>query len=417
MIAKTSSTEGTASRAETPLADSGWSVLELLTLLAGRRRFVVLFTAAGAVLAICISLLLPDRYTAYASILPPQQQMSGAALLAQMGGGGGGGLAALAGMGLGIHRQVDVYVAMFGSRTVEDAMIHRFDLMKSYKTKKMSIARKVFESRSTAVAGLKDDIIRVSVEGPTPEKAAEMTNAYVDEFQKLASGVAVTEAAQRRLFFERQTEEAKDKLADAEQDLKKTELTTGMIQPENQSRAMMETAATLHGQISAKEVQIQGMSSYATDDNPEMVVLKRQLAGLREQLRQLTGSSESNSDLFVPKNKVPAAALDYIRKLREVKYREAIYDADATQYELAKLDEAKQGAIFQLIDRAVPPDTHSSPHRSILVILLTFLSFVIACCSVWARAIFRSMCEDPEDGPKVLSLLAALRGTPGQQAK
>ena len=381
-------------------------MLDLLIMLAQRKRFILLFTLGAALLTAGISLVLPVRYTAYASILPPQQSSTGAALLSQMANGGG--LAALAGSSLGLKSQVDVYVAMFGSRTVEDAMIRRFDLLKVYRTKKMSIARKIFEQRSTAVAGLKDGIIRVSVEASTPEQAAAMTSAYVEEFQKLASGVAVTEASQRRLFFEQQMEQAESNLSNAEQDLKKTELQTGMFLPDSQSRVMMETAATIQGSITAKEVEIQAMSSFATDSNPEMVILKKQLAELREQLSKLTGNSDKASGLFVPKGSLPAAALDYVRKLREVKYRETLFQAVATQYQLAKLDEAKQGTIFQTIDRPVPPDSRSFPHRTILVILFTALAFILACFIVWANAVYEAMRKDPLDGPRVASLLATL---------
>jgi len=372
-----------------------------------RRRFVLLTTLGVAILTVIVTLLLPLRYTAAASILPPQQSTNPGALLSQMTGSSG--LAALAGSGLGIKNPIDMYVAMFRSRTVEDALIRRFDLIKAYKQKKLSDARKVFEERSTAVAGLKDGVIRVTVDGPTPEKAAELTNAYVDEFQKLASTIAVTEAAQRRLFFDHQLEEAKNNLSAAEQDLKRSELTTGMIQPDSESRAMIESAAAIQGQIAAKEVQLQGMSAFATDNNPDVVTVKRQLDELRAQLARFTGNSSSGSDLFVPKGKVPEAALDFVRKLREVKYRETIFQALAAQYQLAKLDEAKQGAVFQTIDVAVPPDRRSFPHRTILVIVFTLLSFIFACFAVWTGAAYKALREDPEDGPKVNALLSALR--------
>ncbi len=354
-----------------------------------------------------ISMLLPMRYTGATSVLPPQQSSTGAAFLSQVTGSPG--LAALAGSSLGIKNQMDTYVSMFESRIVEDAMIKRFNLMKLYRVKKLSEARKIFEERSTAVAGLKDGIIRVTVDGPTPEQAAAMANAYVEEFQKLASGVATTEAGQRRLFFDRQLEEEKNHLADAEQELKRTELTTGMVQPDSQSRAMIESAAAIQGQIAAKEVQIRALSSSETKDNPDMVVVRQQLAGLQAQLAQFTGNTASESDLFVPKGKVPAAALDYVRKLREVKYRETIFQALATQYQLARLDEAKQGAVFQVIDPAVPPDKRSYPHRVILVILSTMLAFSFACMSVWVLEAIRALTRDPEDGPKLSTLINELR--------
>jgi tyrosine-protein kinase Etk/Wzc len=386
----------------------GWSVLNLLVLLAKKRSFILRFTFAVAVITACISLLLPVRYTAATSVLPPRQSAGGAGLLSQIAGSAGG-LAALAGSSLGINNQIDTYVTMFRSRTVEDAMIKRFDLMKAYRVKRLSDARKVFEERSTAVAGLKDGVIRVTIDGPTPEQAANLANAYVEEFQRLASSVATTEAGQSRIFFDRQLEEAKNNLSTAEQELKKTQLTTGFVQPDSQSRAMIESAAILQGQISAKEVEIQSMSSYATDTNPDIIVLKRQLGELRAQLGQLTGNTATESDFFVPKGKVPGAALDYVRKLREVKYRETIFAALANQYQLAKLDEAKQGAIFQVIDRAVPPDRRSYPQRTVLVIVFALLAFVVACIAVWAGAELEALRNDPQDGPKFSVLLAALR--------
>jgi tyrosine-protein kinase Etk/Wzc len=384
------------------------SLLDILVLLAKRKRFILLSTLGTAVFTAAICMILPIRYTGESSLIPPQQSSNGG-MLSQLAGGGGGAIAALAGSaGLGIKSQTDMYITMFKSRTVEDAMIRRFDLRKAYRVKKLSEARKVFERRSTATAGVKDGVIRVTVDGPTPEQAATMTNAYVEEFQKLASNVAITEAGQRRVFFDRQLEEAKNNLSSAEQDLKKSELTTGMVQPDNQSRAMIESAATIQEQIAAKEVQLQAMSSFATDNNPDVILVKKQLDELRAQLARFTGNSGTGSDLFVPKGRVPEAVLDYVRKLREVKYRETIFEALAAQYQLAKLDEAKQGAVFQIIDVAAPPDTRSFPHRTILVIVFTLLAFIFACFAVWVRAAYESLCRDPEDGPKVAALRAAL---------
>lgn len=386
-----------------------WNALDLLIILAKRRRFILTVTLGIAVITAIITLLLPKRYTAATSILPPQQSANGAALLSQLAGVGGGGFSALAGSAFSMRSQIDVYVAMFRSRTVEDAMIRRFNLMKTYRVKRMSDARKVFENRSTAVAGLKDGVIRITVDGPTPDEAAAMATAYVEEFRKLAAHVATSEAGQRRMFFDRQLEEAKDNLSNAEQDLKKTELTTGLIQPDSQSRAMIESAAAIQGEITAKTVQMQAISSFATEDNPQMVVLKNQLSALRAQLSRLTGSTGNESDLFVPKGKIPEAALDYIRKYREVKYREVVFQAIASQDQLARLDEAKQGTEFQIIDPATPPDKRSFPQRTILVILFTLLAFIFACFAALIQAKLEVLRADPEDGPKLSALQAAWR--------
>lgn len=407
MISNISTTEKAVSgKVESPVR---WNALDLLIILAKRRRFILTVTLGIAVITAIITLLLPKRYTAATSILPPQQSANGAALLSQLAGVGGGGFSALAGSAFSMRSQIDVYVAMFRSRTVEDAMIRRFNLMKTYRVKRMSDARKVFENRSTAVAGLKDGVIRITVDGPTPDEAAAMATAYVEEFRKLAAHVATSEAGQRRMFFDRQLEEAKDNLSNAEQDLKKTELTTGLIQPDSQSRAMIESAAAIQGEITAKTVQMQAISSFATEDNPQMVVLKNQLSALRAQLSRLTGSTGNESDLFVPKGKVPEAALDYIRKYREVKYREVVFQAIASQDQLARLDEAKQGTEFQIIDPATPPDKRSFPQRTILVILFTLLAFIFACFAALIQAKLEVLRADPEDGPKLSALQAAWR--------
>src|SRR5271170_3602990 len=174
------------------------SLLDLLVLLVEKKRFILLFTLGASVLTAVVCMVLPVRYTGESSLMPPQQSSAGAGMLSQLVGGGGGALAAFAGSSLGIKSQNDTYIAMFKSRTVEDAMVKRFDLLKAYHVKALSDARKAFERRSTAVAGLKDGIIRITVDDPSPDKAAAMTNAFVEEFQRLASNVATTEAGQRR---------------------------------------------------------------------------------------------------------------------------------------------------------------------------------------------------------------------------
>lgn len=389
--------------------ESSVSVWDLLLPLARSRGFIVKFTLGSALLSAIVSILLPVRYTAAASILPPQQSSSGAALLAQLAGGSGQGLSALASSSLGIKSQNDTYVAMFRSRVVEDAIIQRFGLQRTYKVPNLTMARQVFEDRSTVVAGLKDGIIRVSVDARTPQKSADLVNAYVAEFQKLTSTIATTEAGQRRIFFDKQVHDAEDTLASAEQDLKATELKTGFVQPESQSRAMIESAASIQGQITAKQVQLQAISAFATENNPEYVTLQRELGELRQQLAKLTGGSGSENDLFVSKGRVPEASLDYLRKYRELRYREAVFQALATQDQIARLDEAKQGAVFQVIDPAIPPDKRSFPHRTILVLFFTALGFFVACTVVLVRRALANVAADPVEGPKMADVRRALR--------
>src|SRR5215813_736065 len=230
------------------------STLDILIVLARRKWLIFKITIGFALIALLISLLLPKSYTATTTVLPPQQNSSiSSTIMAQLGSFGS--LGALAGSGMGLKNPNEIYVAMFKSRTVEDAMIRRFGLMSEYRQKYMSTARKAFENHSMVEAGTKDNLIRISVEDRDPKRAAEMANAYVQEYRNLSQHLAIGEAGQRRLFFEDQLEQAKDNLANAEEELKKTQQKTGMIQLDSQTRALIESAASLRAQITAKEVQ------------------------------------------------------------------------------------------------------------------------------------------------------------------
>jgi len=320
------------------------SSLDLLIILAERKRIISLVTCGFAIVAIIVSLILPPRYTATATLLPPQQGSSmGAALASQLGGIAG--MPALAGGILGLKNPNDMYVGLFKSRTVEDAIVQHFGLMSEYHTKYLSDARKAFEKHATVDGNSKDGLIRISIEDRDPRRAAQIANGYIDQFRSQSQHLAITEASQRRLFFEQQLEQAKDNLANAEEVLKRTEQTTGVIQIDSQARALIESAASLRGQIAAKEVQIEGMRAYATGENAEVIEAERELDGLRAQLAKLVGSEDTTSGLIVPKGQVPEASLEYVRKLRDVKYNETIFDILARQFEVAKLDEAKQGAL------------------------------------------------------------------------
>lgn len=383
------------------------SLLDLLIVLARRKRMIFAVSASFAILAAVVSLILPKSYTATVTILPPQQNSSmGAALASQLGSLGG--MAALAGGSLGLKNPNDMYVAMFKSRTVEDAIIQHFNLKQEYHQKLESGARKKFEKQATVDGNGKDGLIHISVEDRDPNRAAELANGYVDQFRKLSEHLAITEAAQRRLFFEQQLEQAKDNLANAEEALKVTEQKTGVIQMDGQARALIESGAALRAQIAAKEVQIESLRTYATNENSQMIQAQQELASLRAQLAKLGGTGEGvDIGLIVPKGKVPEAGLEYMRKLRDVKYYETIFDLLARQFEIAKLDEAKEGALIQVVDPAIPPDRRSSPKRALIVICATAVGFFIALFLALVQAALEHAKEDSETWTR-LQLLNSL---------
>jgi tyrosine-protein kinase Etk/Wzc len=354
------------------------SLLDLLIVLARRRRDLLVGTVAAAALAAIVSFLLPNRFTAATVILPPQQNTSSsAALLGQLGAASP--LASLAGSSLGLKNPNDLQVAMLKSRTVEDAMIDRFNLMTLYRERRRSDGRKAFEKYVDIENGIKDGLIRIAVTDEDPARAAEMANAYVEEYKKLSATIAVTEASQRRLFFEQQLAQAKENLANAEEALKQTEQKSGLIQLDGQARAVIESVAQLRGQVAAKEVQIRAMRQFAAEENPDLQLAGQELAGLQSQLARMGSRSGSSSgDFLMPKGSVPEAGRDYVRKLRDVKCNETIFELLAKQFEIAKIDEARQGSVLQVVDKAIAPDKKSSPMRLLIVACCTAAGFVLA---------------------------------------
>ncbi|MGA8274517.1 MAG: GNVR domain-containing protein [Candidatus Sulfotelmatobacter sp.] len=354
------------------------SLLDVVVIIAENKRFMVRFVLIAAVLAIVISLLLPVRYEGQVVLLPPAQNSSIASSLMGQLGGALGSLATLAGGGLGLKNPADMYVSLLKSRTVEDGMIQRFGLMNEYHEKKMSSTRKELERRSTIVAGTKDGLIRLTIEDHDPRRAAELANGYVDEFRKLSASLAITEAARRRLFFQQELQQSKDNLTAAEEAMAKTQQSTGVLQIDSQARALIESAAILRAQVVAKQVEIEGMRSFATDDNPNVVLAKQELAALQSQLERVAGSkSDTGSDINLSKGRVTQAGMEYLRRYRDLKYQETVYELLAKEFEVAKLDEAREGSIIQVVDAAVPPDKKSSPHRTLIVIGMTILSFFV----------------------------------------
>ncbi|HLH08229.1 MAG TPA: Wzz/FepE/Etk N-terminal domain-containing protein [Terriglobales bacterium] len=384
------------------------SLLEILILFARRKRFIASFTGISLVLVSIVSLIIPNSYTATTLVLPPQSTGGASALMAQLSNNP---LAALAGKDLGLKNPADMYVAMLKSQRVENAIVERFDLMRSYHAKWVSDARKALESHSTIESNPKDGLIHISVEDKNAKRSAEMANAFVEEFKKLSATLAVTEAAQRRLFFEEQMEQAKANLNASEEQLKLIETKTGLIQLDSQARAVIESVAALRGQIAAKEVQIDTMRSFAADQNAELRLAEQQLLGLKEQLAKMGGGLEgSSTDLLLPKGRVPEAGLEYLRTLRTVKYNEAIFEFLAKQLELAKIDEAKQGSIIQVVDPAIIPDKRSFPKRTIMVLVGGLCAFILSLVLVFAEDAWSRLRERPEERERLQVLKAELLG-------
>lgn len=384
----------------------GIDLIELLLILSRKKAAILKFTLAAAVVAAIVSLLLPRMYTATSTILPPQQSQS--ALTAMLGQ-----LSTVAGLNesdLGLKNPADLFIAMLNSRTIADRLISRFDLRKVYWVKRYQDARKKLESRSYIIAE-REGLISVSVADRDPQRAADLANGYVEELHAMNSYLAVSEAAQRRIFYQQKLDAEREELALSELALKKAQEKSGLLQPDAQARAIIQSAADMRAQVALHEVQVQAMRTYATPGNPDLRRAEEELAGLRAELAKLERNTGEigNGNTELPTRQLPQAELEYIRRARDLKYHEALYDFLSKQLEAARLDEAKDAVVVQVVDRAVVPERKSSPHRILIVLMTAIAAFIVSCVGVLLAEIVRRKQQDPQDRERLALLRNSLK--------
>lgn len=397
--------EQVAAQARATAGDDEIHVLDLAIVLARHRYLIIGCAVAGALVAMAISLVLTPKFTSTARVLPPQQQQNAglAAMLGQLGG--------LAGIGGAAKTSTDLYVGILESRTVSDRLIERFKLKERYERQNMDDTRRSLGAVSDFSIGKKDGIIAVSVHDKEPAFAAQLANAYVEELANMTQNMALTEAAQRRIFFEKQLKEVKDQLADAEVALRTTQEKTGIVQPEAQVQAIIASVAQLKATVAAKEVQLASMRSYAAPGNPELQRAQQELSSLRAQLAQRENSRDVKSgDFMVPTGQIAAAGVEYVRSLRNVKYYETMFELLAKQYELARADEAKDGSLIQVLDKAIPAERRTSPKRALMTIAGGALGLVLGLLLTAVHGLYRASRNNPASAGRWQHLSLALRG-------
>jgi len=386
--------------------DHGIDILDILLVLAQGRRGIALVTLVACLLGAAFSFLfLKPTFTATATIMPPQQPQSAvSAMMGQLGSIAGlGGAAGL------LKNPADMYVGMIMSRTVADRLINRFHLQTLYKKKTMEDTRKAFKSHVSAESS-KDGLINIKVEDHDPQRASDLANGLVNELYRLTSTLATTEAAQRRLFFDGQLAEEKADLEAAEEDLKKTQERTGLIQLSGQAEAIIQNVANLRAQIVSREVEMRAMRTYATDQNLDVNRLQQEIDTLQQQLTIMENNQRrlQPGDIQVPTGQVPEAGLEYARKLREVTYHTTLLTLLSREFEAARIDEAKSAPLIQVVDSAVPPDRKSGPPRMLIVLGFAVIGFCIACFwTFFSQALVR-LRQDPEPAAKLDQLLTIL---------
>jgi uncharacterized protein involved in exopolysaccharide biosynthesis len=369
--------------------EQGADLLDLLLPLIEHWKLWVIGSIAVGLAALGVAFALPPVFTARTSLLPPQQQQS--ALASALGSLGG--LTGLAGLSGAVKSPADQYVGLLQSVTVQDRLIEQFDLLRVYDVELKHDARRELETNSRFVAGKKDGLIVIEVDDTDPRRAADLANAYVDELRRLTSVLAVSEAQQRRVFFEKQLKDARDELAKAQKALQATGFDVAALRVE--PRAAAENYARLKAQITATEVRVHVLRGTRADSSAELRQELDQLAALRAQLARLEQAADS------------PGSTDYVTNYREFKYREALFEIFARQYELARVDESSEGALIQILDPALPPERKSRPKRALIAVSATLVSMLLLGGLVLIRATWRDARADPRRATRHERLRAA----------
>ena len=385
--------------------DDEISLLDLLQTIVDNLRLLVLGPLAVGLTALGISFLIPPTYTAKTQFLPPQQQQSAAAsMIASLGSLGG-----LAGAAAGLKNPADQYLAYLKSVTLQDALIARFKLQERYEAKTKTDARDKLNANVRAASG-KDGLISVEVDDKDPQFAADLANAHVEELRKLLGKLAVTEAQQRRLFFEKQLTQAKDNLALAEVALKATGISSSVLKSNPVSAVA--AVAGLKAQVTAQEVKVGAMRGYLADTAPDFKLAMNELANLRSQLaKQEKDEPASNSTAGAAAGK---DAGDYVTKYREYKYQETLFELFSKQFEIAKVDESREGAVIQVLDAAEAPERKSKPKKAMIAIIATLAAGFALLLFVFMKQAVANAAQASESTHKLAQLKNSWRKALGR---
>ncbi len=381
-------------RAVRPADDDEISLLDLALVLVKRKKLILWMTFGLAFLVAVYSLLTPKIYRAETRLLPPKSAEMGASALLDMATGGAA--SALAGKTPG-----DLYVGIAKGRTVMDKVIERFKLGEVYKIDNPDRIRAALSANLEAKSDLKTGIISIAVLDRDPARAAAVANGFVEALKEVTSGLAISEAAQKRLYYETQLKEVQSALQKSEEELKAYQERTGIQEAGSQTGALVGTLASLRAQITAKEVQLRALKAYATGQNPEVKKVQNELSALYGQLERLEADQGSARDPLNPEGGMPKARMEYVRLLREAKFNEYLYGLLQKQYEMAKLGEVKDAAVIQVIDTAVPPQVRFKPKRTLMVLLAAVLGFFLSVFAAFFLEFLENARRDPESAAKL----------------
>lgn len=373
------------------------SIIELTFIFRKRAKTLTLVPLCTGLIALLLTHLIKPTFTTTATILPPQQQSAAASMLGALGG-----LAGLSGGSIGgLKNPADQWVAFLKSQTIADKIIDRYGLMKTYATDYRFLARKVLAGNSRFFA-TKDGLISIEVDDENPQRAAAIATSYIDYLRQIGKEMALTEAAQRRAFFEQQLKDARDQLAKAENNLKQSGINKNVLKTNPQ--AAITVIAELEAKIRAQEVAVSVLQQSLTANNPDLQRESAELGSLRKQLQAANRTGDA----------APKDGEDYVTKYRDFKYHETLYEMMARQFELAKLDEARDGTLIQVLDAPDVPEYKSSPKRAKIALVSAVIALFFSTLFVLIKNSIDELAKTP-DGRSNIRILITGETEQGQR--
>ncbi len=361
------------------------SLLDYLIVLAKQKWFIVIFTVSVTLITAVYSLMLPEVFKAETKLLPPGKSNKTSLLMREIGG--------MIGINQNSGKISDPssIVGILSSRTIYDRIIDKFDLMDIFEAIYMEDAREILSGYVQLNNDKFSGIITITVYNKDPKLAADLANGFVEELKNLMQTIAITEASQRRLFFEEELKKAKENLIASEDAMVEFQEKTGALRVEDQTKAVIKSMAEIRAQIATKEVELKVMKTYSTLNNPDFQMSLEALKGLKHELNKLEEKGDISPNPLLTTGMLPVVGTDYIRKLRDLKFNETLFELMAKQYEAARIDEANDPAIIQVLDKAIPPERRFKPHRRKMVtvsfitslFLSVFLAFLIEYLARW----------------------------------
>jgi uncharacterized protein involved in exopolysaccharide biosynthesis len=357
----------------------------------GNRRFVFRATAAGVLLSTLIAFLIPKRFQTTARLMPPDQGSSGmgmammAAASGNVGAQLGSSLGSMAGDLLGLKSSSDLFIGILQSRTVLDDVINKFDLKKVYSDRRMEDAREYLEKNTILTEDRKSGIITIQVVDKSPTRAAAMAGEYVNELNLVVTQLNTSSAHRERVFLEDRLTQVKQDLETAEQNFSQFATKNTALDIPTQGKAMIEAAATLEGQLIAAQTELEGLKQVYADGNVRVRSTQARVDELRRQLEKSlgsksgdpgTGNGQNRQSLYPSIRELPALGVGYADLYRSTKIQEAVFQTLTQQYELAKVQEAKETPSVKVLDPPDVPEKKSFPPRLLIITLGAMLAMV-----------------------------------------